>query len=905
MLTIEIIFSIFITIVLNYIKVNPNLNCNYIKIRNVSRNNLIGNINKLEIELDEIDLNSLYFVIKDNNASEHKKDNIYKKLELCSYKEKIKLIKKIIILIDLIYNLEIDIKERILCCWNNNYNEIVIGFNMTNNDYNIFIDNIKMTEFINKEKNLSLELDIDIIKNLLVLQGLYITRYNYLINQINDNRVGIIDKTFDCLSYLELPFYISLIKQRLSNIHNDSVIEYSSTENLFQNEYVDNIFDGSIIEIISDINEVFNYIKSFRYTYINDYKVDIIYSLDNYLELNNIRNNSNIKAHDNDSNYKFTYNEVINIWINEKIELNYYKIKNNQNEIGQFDDIFNLKIQLNASNNYITINNLNSELEEYKNKNQLSLTRTETLEAIVKISELNSKNIVYKENQLINDEIISELHFKIIDINNGKKKLQGDFNQINEMNSYLINENSELLDRLLLIEKIENIENSLNNSNKAADRKNFLVDITTDVELINNKTNEKNENIENNSDKDFGAQLLMEFERDINNSCFDSIYSIERQYNEYKSSNENNTTILINKINELTDEKNNLLNINKELSDINIDLSNKNKGLVNEYWELNNKNNDLLNEKQKQIIKIDQICKNCENDNKISKEISFVMTDITSKISEQKDKKLIDDLQLDLEITSNQLMENSFQINSLSNSIDNMKLILQSTEIKSKESIINSNKKDKIIEELKNINNLRNPVNELNNLIKSNEQFKSEIELYKESIIKINISLEDSILSNDALYLKLDQTNKIKEENTINYNKSTLLLNEKINNLETLLYEKEITNNKEKYVLKNKIQELSSIIQCQEDDLKQYKNNLKNKYNIFNTNKLQISSPISDDILVEKSKIFDIFHSPIEDKNYRILSPCSNNTLKKPYNSIQFNSIHKAKVALNDTFKLV
>lgn len=934
----KIVFSIFIAIVLSYIKINLNCdndtdndnNNNNIQIKNDVQNcnSFMSTIDKLEIELDEIDINSLYYVIKNDNDNEHKKEDIYKKLEQSSYKDKIKLIKKIIILLDIIHNLEINIKERIFNLWNNNYDEIIIGFNMINNDNNMCIDHIQMTEFINKEKNLLLAFNVDVIKNLLVLQGLYVTRYNFLLNQVNDNKIINNDNVINCLSYLELPFYISLIKQRLTNIYNDSVIEYSSTENLYEYEYNDNIFDGNIIEIISDINEVLNFIKSFRYNYINDYKIDIIYTLDIYLELNDITNNNNFQSHVNNNcnsnNIKFTFDEIINIWIKEKIILNNYKIKNNQKEKDQFNLIFNLNNQLHASNNNnnnIIINDLKLELEECKNNNLLSLSRAESLKAIVKISDLNSKNTIYKENQIINEEIISDLHLKIIDLDNqlsnldinstiiinDNLKLKDHLNKINKMNSYLINENSELLDRLLLMEKIDKIENKisftlLNDSNKVP-RNISLIDNTRDADLNYNKSNE---NIENN-DNEFGLKLLMEFERDINNSCFDSIYCIKRQYNDYISSNEDNITILINKINELTDNNNNLFNINNE-------LSNKIKKMPNEYLELiNNKDNNLINKKQKSLFEIDQVCKSCENDIMINKEISLVINDIKSNIVDKNDKQLIHDIQLDLEITSNQLMENYIQINSLNNSISNIKLILQSTEIKLKESINNSDQKDKIIEKQNiTINNLKNSVKELSyladtniNLINSNKQFENDIKLYKESIINMKINLEDSILSNDALNLKLDQINKLKEQNTINYNESIVLINKKIQNLEALNKEKSTTYYNENEILKNKIQELSSIIKSQEFDLKQYKSNVKDKYSKFNSNNLQISSPISDDILVEKSKFFDIFHSPVEDKNYRILSPCSNNTLKKPYNSIQFNSIRKTKLSLNSKLKLV
>jgi len=381
--------------------------------------------------------------------------------------------------------------------------------------------------------------------------------------------------------------------------------------------------------------------------------------------LNTIKDSSTKMTKDNEEliqQLKDTIYNLNQIIVESNDKINYLK-QQNQNDKAQKikEENESLKIYLNDREK--TIINL---------KNSISLF-TQNLDNVI-----NNNNIIKDiniERNEENEKIINNCELKISVLKEKSEKMQKTIDGLSDENKNKENENNELKIKINeIMEKYQKMKNEYEIANKRYEEQKVV------IEKYKNIIKENNDEI-SKRDKD-NEKLKKEIEEKNN-----EIIEIKNQIEE------KNKNIEIK--NKETEEKNkNLLKMKEEMDKKNNEIDKKN----NEIEELNNKMNDL----NKEIInKINEIKEKNNEINEHKKEIDYKNKEINDKQNQLNDKnKELEEKkkEIDLQVISKANLDFFEKVKQLEMDI---KL------------------KDKLIEELKNVNKSKISINFNKNNMKS------------------------------------------------------------------------------------------------------------------------------------------------------------------------------------------
>ena len=501
---------------------------------------------------------------------------------------------------------------------------------------------------------------------------------------------------------------------------------------------------------------------------------------------------------------------------------------------------------------------------------------------------------------LIIKSLQTELKSRGVQIENVEEKPKI-INNVNELNAKNLKKSQSLIKSINEERKIkEYIEACLYNTLMP-----LKVEIKSNLEKINFQLN------------NFEKELLKINLMNDNIRTFNSKLSkIENDYNLlYKNFSMNNSLSLQNKENfenininiktYMNDTNQEFLKLKKDMNNIS-----KNQKEIEKKYNFDEFNNNFIINEQKIIGKINNLYKEKENN------LSLLSTNLFTKVidySAQTDNKL--------EIIYNSMNEIKQKLNNANN---NVNLLNDLPEIK--KTTMNNNKeieslKSKIEilskaddiktckEEMENTKNdiqiIKTDIEEINKLKNQNKNLNNEIKEMKNSM-KL---LEKKMTTMEGNFFNLDgvindnkkEIIKIKKEKIENKSKNNLasvnddiLINEKLNKLNTIIAENNKTINDFESFFKTKIKEQSKVYN-------ENFHNIHKRMETFNTEEMKLNE--------ENSKIIGIMSKKIMDNN-DIIKKLMESDIKVIFEKLEiinrnFKSMNKYYTKINELDKIV
>ena len=648
---------------------------------------------------------------------------------------------------------------------------------------------------------------------------------------------------------------------------------------------------------IEEAKEIFKQMKYRRYEKIHNNNIN---KLSNKLikkkyEFNtNIKNNNNMESYRlNDmrinSKFRIKDDNNNNILNNNTFNTNTYNYYNNSNITNNLDNLKHLikkisdynniigKISLKVKDNFIKLqNDIYIELERCSNN------------SIRKSFICNNNNNDVSENTLFNN-----YSFNFINNNNDKigimkKTLFRDFssnksrsnNNINDYNNEFKNEalaykNNLYKNQIKDLEfQIDDLKSTITVLEKTLDDSNKQID-----ELQGNKNNISN--IESKNYINLNNEL-----KKINNNLQQKI-----KLNDSKIENCNKENLMLKQENikyklKISENNNELIKQKEYINKLENEIKEKKENIE----EIKNKKNNIDNNEKVNYLKIieenkkDILLKE-KNINELNEKINNQNKDYTIKIKNLNEKN---------NILSQNLIDKEAEIKNLINKNE-----LQNNEILNLKNIINNNEKDSKIKEYENkINNNKQIIDNLNDLLnkeKNNNNEKNElINKYKNEINELNRKKDDNnnILNDNNILI-----NNLKEEK-MKLNDEIVQLKNKISVIEEekndIQKNNELNNNdknEEIEKIKNELDEKNKYI----NELRNKVINLESQYD-----KLKLKE---DNIIIENeslSKELNIYKNKCD--KLQIDYNLNNYNLSKELNELnkKYNIINEESKQINE-----
>jgi len=751
----------------------------------------------------------------------------------------------------------------------NNENNKIVDTN-NNNEINgtlKYKDMIKSLEeklrneyLVNKEQNNYIEILKQTINNCLLKNGnISMNNLDNASKQLNKNPIDILTE------YTKLKSQNETIKKQLVM----QQILYKDMKNEITNLKNENNTLKTSSEKINKENKALKKIKeeiSHNYDMLVGESIEIKNNLLKYEEefTNCAKNNSDylrLKTEHNDlsSNYEKQRNMLVNL------QNDFNKINKSNNELSKY-------------NEKLVKENQQLKRELFLKSNELDNINNKMSSNINDIKENNDILMKEKNDLIKNMKIIENKNAELNDIKDNQKI------EIDSLNKIINDKNNEILKYLNEIENLKNnnrinINNNNNNYNDNKEKLSSEINLDLIINNVQNELNEKNKLIEDL--KAENAKLIKENnENNVNdyiikeNTKKNEIFNEDKKYLEqidklntlikqkeleiysFKNNEKSYNKIIDLSFQSLREFINNIKNydefkeideeiINLEINDTNSENNNifsfPLKDFVNKMNEENKNNNNYFNGNGNNLPLIDKIKRINNFVNIIPNEIINLYNKIKTMHQENEAllniKNKIKNKSNNINIIDNTNNNNNNNLNDINNlsSILNFKKIINNIDIsQSTPSLIDTNNKFDIFENIKryntNINtnnkNNNNENNENNSFIDNNElknikNIKS-INSKRNNILDLNYSPSENVnLNLKSMFDEEKDTSNIKSNFLSNKNKPSTD--------ESRVSNSNIKLNK----LNLKVKEINNFILNEEDKYNNYKNGNKSRISLF------------------------------------------------------------------------